>query len=142
MAGGIFRTTMGVMLGLVAMFVVIMAIEYLGHQLYPPPPGLDPTRPDDLARIMAAQPFAAKLFVVVAWVAGAFAGGWVAARIARDWPRIAAVVVAAVVVAAVVGMIVQLPEHPRWMAILGLLLPVPAALLAARLARPRTATRL
>jgi hypothetical protein len=34
-------------------------------------------------------------------------------------------------------MIVQMPLHPKWMGVLGLLLPIPAALLAARLARPR-----
>lgn len=141
MAAGIVRTTLGITLGLLVMFVAIMAIEFVGHRLYPPPTGLDPMQPGDLARIMAAQPFMAKLMVVVAWVAGAFAGGWVAAKVARDWPRVAAVAVAAVVVAAVIGMVVQLPDHPRWMAALGVLLPIPAAWWAARLARPRNATR-
>ena len=120
------------------MFVVIMGIEYLGHTVYPPPPGLDPMVTQDLSAIMAAQPLAALAFVVLAWVAGAFAGGWVAARISRSHPRAAAVIVALMVMAGVVAMIVQLPDHPRWMAALGLLLPVPAALLAAKLARPRS----
>lgn len=75
--------------------------------------------------------------VVLAWVAGAFGGGWTAARVSRVWPRTTAAVVALVVVAGVVGMIVQLPEHPRWMAVLGLLLPIPAALAGAKLARSR-----
>ena len=131
------RAILGVLAGLVTMFLVIMCIEYLGHVTYPPPPGLNPMVTEDLAAIMAAQPAAAKLFVVVAWVVGAFAGGWVAARISRRWPRAAAVIVALVVMSGVVGMILQLPGHPRWMAVLGLLLPIPAALLAARLASPR-----
>lgn len=134
------RAILGVLAGLVTMFLVIMCIEYLGHVTYPPPPGLNPMVTEDLAAIMAAQPAAAKLFVVVAWVVGAFAGGWVAARISRRWPRAAAVIVALVVMSGVVGMILQLPGHPRWMAVLGLLLPIPAALLAARLASPRIAS--
>jgi hypothetical protein len=138
MAGAIGRWVLGVVLGLVAMFIVIMAIEYAGHVAYPPPPGLDPRSTGDLGAMLAQQPVQALLFVVVAWIAGAFAGGWVAARLSRRWPRSAAVAVALVVVAGVVGMIVQVPEHPKWMAALGLLLPVPAALLAARFARPRT----
>jgi protein-S-isoprenylcysteine O-methyltransferase Ste14 len=93
--------------------------------------------PEQLQRIMATQPVAALALVVAAWVVGAFLGGWVAARIARAHPRVAAVLVALVVMAGVVGMIVQMPLHPKWMSVLGLLLPIPAALLAARLARPR-----
>ena len=135
------RAILGVLAGLVAMFLVIMGIEYVGHMVYPPPPGLNPMVTEDLAAIMASQPAAAKAFVVVAWVVGAFIGGWVAARISRSYPRAAAVIVALMVVAGVVGMILQLPGHPRWMAALGLLLPIPAALLGARLVRPRPATR-
>lgn len=133
------RTILGVIAGLATMFVVIMAIEALGHAIYPPPAGLNPMLTEDLAKIMTAMPAAAKAMVLVAWVAGAFAGGWVAARIARQHPRIAAVIVAAMVVAGVIGMILQMPGHPLWMSGLGLLLPIPAALIAARLARPRSA---
>ena len=135
------RAILGVLAGLVAMFLVIMGIEYVGHVVYPPPPGLNPMVTEDLAAIMASQPAAAKAFVVVAWVVGAFIGGWVAAKVSRSYPRAAAVIVALMVVAGVVGMILQLPGHPRWMAALGLLLPIPAALLGARLVRPRPATR-
>lgn len=134
------RAILGVLAGLATMFLVIMCIEYVGHMVYPPPPGLNPMVTEDLSAIMASQPAAAKAFVVVAWVVGAFAGGWVAARISRTYPRAAAVIVALMVVAGVVGMILQLPGHPRWMAALGLLLPIPAALLGARLAGPRVAT--
>ncbi len=119
------------------MFVVIMAIEAIGHTLYPPPAGLNPMLADDMAKIMTAMPAAAKVIVLVAWVVGAFAGGWIAARIARQHPRIAAAIVAAMVVAGVIGMILQMPGHPVWMSGLGLLLPVPVALFAAKLARPR-----
>ena len=135
------RAILGVLAGLVAMFLVIMGIEYVGHVVYPPPPGLNPMVTEDLAAIMASQPAAAKAFVVLAWVVGAFIGGWVAAKVSRSYPRAAAVIVALMVVAGVVGMILQLPGHPRWMAALGLLLPIPAALLGARLVRPGPATR-
>lgn len=131
------RTILGVLAGLATMFLAIMGIEFLGHLLYPPPPGLDPMVPEQLQRLLAAQPPAALALVVLAWVAGAFLGGWVAARIAPAHPRLAAGLVALVVMAGVVGMIVQMPQHPRWMGVLGLLLPLPAAWLAATLAQPR-----
>ncbi|HNV79560.1 MAG TPA: hypothetical protein PKH66_08920, partial [Thermomonas sp.] len=70
-----------------------------------------------------------------AWVIGAFDGGFVAALIARNGhPRAAAVVPALMVMAGVVGMIVKMPGHPLWMAVVGLLLPIPAALAGAWLA--------
>jgi pimeloyl-ACP methyl ester carboxylesterase len=131
------RTVLGVIAGLMTMFVVIMAIEAAAHAVYPPPAGLNPMLADDMARIMMSMPVEAKALVVVSWVVGAFAGGWVAAKIARLHPRIAAVIVAAMVVAGVIGMILQMPAHPLWMSALGLLLPIPAALLGAKLARPR-----
>jgi len=129
------RTILGILAGMVVTFLAIMGIELLGHALYPPPPGLDPMVPRELEQIMAMQPVAALALVVAAWVIGAFLGGWVAARIAHRHPRIAASLVALLVMAGVVGMIVQMPLHPKWMGVLGLLLPLPAALLASRLAR-------
>ena len=131
------RTILGIIAGLATMFLVIMVIEAAGHAIYPPPAGLNPMLAEDMANIIAVMPVAAKTLVLVAWVIGAFAGGWVAARIARQHPRIAAVIVAAVVMAGVIGMILQMPGHPLWMSALGLLLPIPAALFAATLARPR-----
>lgn len=135
------RTLLGIVAGLAAMFVVITAVQWLGAQLYPPPPGLDLRDQHGMAALIAQLPFAALAFVVVGWVLGAFVGGWVAARIGRDHPRAAAAVVGLAVVAGVVLMIVSIP-HPLWMGALGLLLPVPVALLGARLARPKPVPKL
>lgn len=132
------RTILGVLAGVVLMFVVIMGIEALGHVVYPPPAGLDPMDPAHeaaFAQFVATLPFAAKAILAVAWTMGAFAGGFVAARIARH-PRGAAVLVALLVMSGVVAMVIRVP-HPSWLAAAGLLLPIPAALLAARLARRR-----
>ena len=132
------RTILGVLAGVAAMFVVIMAIEAVGHVIHPPPPGMDPMNPAHeaaFAQFVATMPFAAKAMLAAAWTLGAFAGGFVAARIARH-PRGAAVLVALLVVSGVVAMALRL-AHPTWLTAAGLLLPIPAALLAARLARHR-----
>ncbi len=129
------RTILAAVVGIVVAMLTITLVEWAGHQAWPPPPGLDPMVADDMARIIALQPFGALLVVVVAWVVGAFDGGLVAALVARDKrPRLAAVVPALVVTAGVVGMIMMMPSHPAWMAIAGLLLPVPAGLAGAQLA--------
>ncbi|RNF82600.1 hypothetical protein EER27_13930 [Lysobacter psychrotolerans] len=132
------RTILGVVAGVVVMFLVIMGIETIGHAIYPPPAGLDATNPAHEAafvHFIETMPALAKAILVLAWTLGAFAGGFVAAKIARH-PRPAAVLIALVVMSGVVGMILAVP-HPSWLAAAGLLLPIPAALLAARLARGR-----
>jgi hypothetical protein len=134
------RTILGVLAGLVAMFLVIMGIEAVGHWFYPPPAGLDPMNPAHeaaFAQFVTRMPLNAKLMLALAWTMGAFGGGFVAAKIARH-PRAAALLIALVVMSGVVGMILAVP-HPSWLTAAGLLLPIPAALLAARIARPRSA---
>ncbi len=131
-----WRSLLGIVVGAVVMWLVVAGIQFASHVIYPPPAGLDPMQPADLERILAASPFGSLALVVVAWTLGAFAGGWVAARIARH-RRVAAVLVALGVMAGVAGMIAAIPGHPMWMSVLGLVLPVPAALIAARLAQPR-----
>ena len=131
-----WRTLLGVIVGVLVMWLVVAGIEFASHVIYPPPVGLDPMQTADLEKILDASPLAALAMVVLAWVLGAFAGGWVAARIARH-PRVAAVLVALGVMAGVAGMIAMMPNHPVWMSVLGVALPIPAALFAARLAKPR-----
>ena len=137
------RTILGAVAGLVVAVVTIMLVEFAGHQVYPPPEGLNPMVTEDMAIIMQLLPFGAMLFVVAAWVIGAFEGGFVAALIARKGhPRAAAIVPALMVMAGVVAMIIQMPAHPKWMSVAGMLLPIPAALLGAALAaRLKPSTR-
>ncbi len=124
------RTLLAALAGLATAFVTIMLVEFAGHALYPPPPGIDPANNADMARLVGTLPMGALLMVVVAWVIGAFDGGFVAALLAGSArPRMAALVPGLVV-----GMIVAIPAHPAWMAVAGLVLPVPAALAGGALA--------
>lgn len=128
------RTFLGIIVGAVVMWLAIMCLEFAGHALFPPPPGLNPQNPDDLIKIISQASVGAMGMLVVAWVAGAFAGGFVAAKVARPHPHGAAVTIALLVMAGVGGMIYLVPDHPIWVSALGLILPIPAALVAARLA--------
>ena len=126
------RTILGAMAGMVMTFITIMLIEFAGHQIYPPPPGLNPMVAEDMATILLNMPLGAQLVVIAAWVVGAFDGGMVAALIAgRSRPRTAAIVPGLMVVAGVLGIIIQMPQHPMLMSAAGLLLPIPATLAGA-----------
>lgn len=135
------RTILAVIAGLVVMWLTIFALEFVGHAMFPPPPGLNPQSQADLAAIMAQAPTGAMAMLVVAWIAGAFTGGFTAAKISHNHKRGAAIAVALFVMAGVCGMIFLVPDHPLWVSALGLILPVPAAMLAARLATGQTSGR-
>ena len=81
---------------------------------------------------MAQAPAGAMAMLVVAWIAGAFTGGLTAAKLSHRHKRGAAIAVALLVMAGVCGMIYLVPDHPVWVSALGLILPIPAALLAVR----------
>ena len=129
------RTLLAALAGLATAFITIWLVEFAGHALYPPPPGIDPANNADMARLIGILPMGALLMIVVAWVVGAFDGGFVAALLAGSArPRLAALAPGVMVTAGVIGMIVAMPAHPAWMAVAGLLLPVPAALAGGALA--------
>ena len=132
------RTILGILAGMVTAWVVIMACQFASGLLYPPPPGMDLRQPEQLAAFIAQAPPAAMAIVVASWVLGAGLGGWVAAKIARAHPLFAALVIGLLVLAGVVANNTMIP-HPTWMTVLGVLLPLPAAWLGARMARPRVA---
>jgi hypothetical protein len=129
-----FRKILAVLLGVLVAGLVITVVEGASHALWPPPPNLDLSRPEDMARLMEVVPLPAKIAVLVAWGLGSFAGGAVAARRAPDWPRGAASVVGGVHMAGGIATLAMIP-HPAWMVVGSVLVFLPSALLGAHLAR-------
>ncbi len=108
------RIILGTLAGIVAAGLIVLAIESLGHMIYPPPPGIDLANPEALATIIDQLPLGALIAVVVAWIAGSFGGGAVAAKISRvHWT---AGTVGAVMVAGGAWSMIEIP-HPMWMRI-------------------------
>jgi len=122
-----------VVLGVVVAFVLIMAIEILGSTLFPPPAGVDVMDEASLSAALEAGqiPLGAMLFVLLAYLVGSFAGGGVAARIARRNPMGHALVVGGILLVMGIGNLVSIP-HPLWMAIATLVIFLPAAWLGGR----------
>lgn len=106
------REILGIVAGVLVGGISVAILEWLGHALYPPPPGIDISDPVQLAEIMQSVPFPAKLAVLIAWGAGTFFGGIVAATISQAaWP---VHVITAVFVACAIASLVKIP-HPTWM---------------------------
>jgi hypothetical protein len=129
------RTLLGIIIGLVTAMLLIFALEAAGMMLFPPPPGMQLNNEADLAHLVAQSSTGKKAWVVFGWALASFVGGWVAARIGRQHPRFAALSVAVLIMVGTVMNAMVIP-HPMWMNLLGVVLPVPLALLGARLARP------
>lgn len=124
----------GTVLGILIAVVCIMAIEWVGHQLFPLPPGVDINDPESLRGMMESATIGAKLAVLIAWFVGTLIGAWVADFIAgAEWPRWA---VAGFVLLGVLLNVYTI-NHPGWMIALGIAAPLIAAWIAGRLPRPQ-----
>ncbi len=79
-------------------------------------------------------PLGAMVFVILAYAAGSFGGGWVAARLAAARKLRHALVVGGVLMLAGVSNLVTIP-HPTWMVIATLVVFLPLAYAGGRLAQ-------
>jgi hypothetical protein len=125
------RTVLGVLAGIVVAIICIFVIEGIGHFVYPPPPDLDLSNPEAAARIIAALPLGAFVFVLAGWFLGTLAGGWTANAIGRV--GVGGWVVALVVICGGLYTMWLIP-HPTWMWAAGVGLPLVAAWLVQRFA--------
>jgi hypothetical protein len=134
------RSVLSFLVGVIVACLVVAVVESLGHTLFPPPPGIDITKPESMAQVMSQIPFGAKLAVVIAWALGSLAGGFAAAKYARQHHVVVALLVGAVLLAFGAYSLFTIP-HPLWMAALGMLVPLPMAWCGAKVAtaKPRAA---
>ncbi len=130
----VVRQFVGVLAGLVVMAITVALAEAAGHAAFPPPAGLDITRPEDQARLMAVIPLGAKIAVVAAWLLGSITGAATAIAIART-------PLAGWVIGLVMGALslwtTQLFPHPLWMMIAAVVMPLIGVLIAKRLVAGR-----
>ena len=136
------RLVLGVLAGLLALFVLVAGVELLSTLLFPLPPGLDPTNTAQLADYLrsGSVPALALVLVVLAYTVGAFGGAFVATRIAHQRGLTPALIIGQLCLVFVIWNLVQLP-HPLWMAVLSLLVPMPAAWAGGRGAGAKPAKR-
>ena len=128
------RSILAVLAGVLVMGITVAAVQWLGHSIFPPPAGVDPTDHDAMIALIASMPVMALAFVLFAYAFGTFLGAYTAATISAAHKRGAAIAVG-VVMLALVGLNFSMIPHPLWMVVIGLLIPLPFALLAWKLAR-------
>jgi len=126
------RKIAAVVLGVVLAFVLIIAVESLGHSVYPPPADLDFTDQAAMRAYVDTLPLGALLFVMAAWLAGTFGGGLLAILVAGESPFVNAAIIGGLVLLGTVINLVSIP-HPTWFSITSVVAIVATALLTSRI---------
>ncbi|WAS93320.1 hypothetical protein [Nannocystis punicea] len=109
------RNLFAVVLGVAVAMFAIMAVELIGHSIYPPPANLRLDDPKAIRDYIDNAPFLALAFVPIAWAAGSFCGGAMAAMVAggRRPQRFGVIVGAVLLVASAMNLWVI--PHPAWL---------------------------
>ena len=131
------RNILALLAGLLVMGLTVAAVQVAGHALFPPPSGIDPGDHEQMVAYIARMPVLALAWVLLAYAAGAVAGGFTAAKLSRARPSRLPWAIGTVLLALVVMNFVLIPYHPLWMMALGILVPFPFALIGGRLATGR-----
>ena len=114
------RKIFAVVLGVISAVVLIIAIEALGHSLYPLPTGMDVTDTEAMQAYVMTLPVTALLIVMAAWLIATLVGGLLACFIARESPLIYAAIIGGLVLLGTIINLMSLP-HPLWFSITAVL---------------------
>jgi len=129
-----FRTVLGVVLGAIAAMLVLAGGGHAALALHPPDGALRTL--GDVAGWVEHAPAGAMACIVAGFGGAALLGGWLAAFVARPHRGGAALMVGAPVTMLVLAGAALVPQ-PDWVPVVAMLLPIPLALCAWRLAIPR-----
>ncbi|MEO8365202.1 MAG: hypothetical protein ABI538_03235 [Pseudoxanthomonas sp.] len=130
------RTILGTMTGALAASLTLTGCWYASAKLYPLPTRADFVTPELLSAYAAATPSTAIACILGGWALAGLLGGWTAAKIARSHRGGAALVIGALLTITVIVYATLMP-NPGWMTVVGVLLPIPFAVVAGLLAMPR-----
>ena len=125
------RSILTVVVGILAGSFAMFALEWVGHQLVPPPAALDLSNMEALKAYVATAPPKVFIALLAAWAGGGFAGGFVAALLAARRRAAHAIAVGAIQSGLAVAQLVMIP-HPTWVAVVGIGVFVPFAWLGGR----------
>jgi hypothetical protein len=107
------RKILGVVLGIVAAFAVVMLMEVVGHSVWPPPKGINFKDTAQVTAMMNEMPAMAFQWLLLAWslalVVGTLVARWAAkSNAAWVWAS-----VAMLFLAATLANLLMIP-HPAW----------------------------
>lgn len=127
------KKILSVILGVICAILAISLVEIIGHQVVPPPLGLNMSDPNEVQNYLKSAPTLVFVFLLAAWATGGFVGGFVATYFSPERGNYQnAIVCGGILTLLTLINLVTLP-HPTWLYV-ALLMVVPKALLGAFLA--------
>ena len=130
------RTMLGIALGAIAATAALAGSGHAALALHPLPAGNAMRSLRDAAAWLENAPAGAMACVVAGFGLAALLGAWCAAVVASPHRGGAALAIGAPMTALVIAAAALVPQ-PDWMPVVAMLLPIPLALCAWRLAIPR-----
>jgi hypothetical protein len=130
------RTVLGTFSGALVASLALIGCWYGIAQIYPLPTNADFATAESLSAYAEATPSSVLACILGAWALAGLLGGWTAARIARAHRGAAALTIGGLLTATVIVYATLIP-NAEWVTVVGVLLPIPFAVLAALMAMPR-----
>jgi len=131
------RKILAVVVGFIVATAIFMIFEMANSMVMAPPSPEVMKDRAKLAEYMANGPVTAYIVVLIGYIIGSFAGGFIVTKMGRRWSSGAtlAIIVGSLLTLAMVANIIALPGQPLWFIIASFLVFVPVTLLGHRFAR-------
>ncbi len=127
------KNIIGVVAGWIAAWILFTGIQLINYMIVPKPEGFDWADPGSIKQMIDTMPFYAWVILILGYVIGSFAAGFVIGKIAESKTMILPVIAALLFMLGWLGNIMTVP-HPMWVVILVFLVYIPSTLAGHRLA--------
>ncbi len=127
------KNIIGVVAGWIAAWILFTGIQLINYMIVPKPEGFDWADPGSIKQMIDTMPFYAWVILILGYVIGSFAAGFVIGKIAESKTMILPVIAALLFMLGWLGNIMTFP-HPIWVVILVFLVYIPSTLAGHRLA--------
>ncbi len=127
------KNIIGVVAGWIAAWILFTGIQLINYMIVPKPEGFDWADPGSIKQVIDTMPFYAWVILILGYVIGSFAAGFVIGKIAESKTMILPVIAALLFMLGWLGNIMTVP-HPIWVVILVFLVYIPSTLAGHRLA--------
>jgi hypothetical protein len=125
------KNVLYVLSGVIIGGAVIYLVESIGHKIYPLPENFDWTDTEDIENHIASLPIGAFVIVLLAYILGSFAGGFMTALYKNSGLPNAVTVGFALLLLGLLNMLMI--QHPTWFLVVSLMIYLPSAYMGGRL---------
>lgn len=126
------RYILATLVGLTFAFLLVAAIQRIGHVVYPIPSHIDFTNTEQITAYIQTLPLGALLFVLASYFIATFSGGVIAAFLSKNKPYIFSGIVGVFILLASAANMWFIP-HPVWFMALAILGIIFSALFAGKI---------